>query len=74
MIKSGRIGGTIAAADGALAAAKTQLDQLASDVATAYNTQHALGYGADGVNGPTCSLRRRRASRAVPSSLRCPRM
>ncbi|HKP62479.1 MAG TPA: flagellar hook-associated protein FlgK [Polyangiales bacterium] len=51
MITSGRIGGTISARDGALAAAKTQLDQLASDVATAYNTQHAMGYGADGVNG-----------------------
>jgi flagellar hook-associated protein 1 len=51
MIRSGRIGGTIAARDGALATAQAQLDQLASDVATAYNTQHALGYGADGANG-----------------------
>ncbi|HKU40088.1 MAG TPA: flagellar hook-associated protein FlgK [Polyangiales bacterium] len=51
MISSGKIGGTFAARDGALATAKQQLDQLASDVATAYNAQHVLGYGADGVNG-----------------------
>lgn len=51
MITSGSIGGTIAARDGALADARTQLDQLATDVATAYNAQHAAGYGLDGVNG-----------------------
>ena len=48
LITTGSIGGTIAARDGALATARTQLDQLASDVATAYNTQHAAGFGLDG--------------------------
>lgn len=49
LITTGSIGGTIEARDGALATARTQLDQLASDVATAYNTQHALGFGLDGL-------------------------
>ena len=51
LIKTGAIGGTIAARDGALANARTQLDQLASDVATAYNTQHTAGFGLDGTSG-----------------------
>jgi flagellar hook-associated protein 1 FlgK len=51
LISSGSIGGTIAARDGALADARTQLDQLASDVATAYNVQHRAGFGLDGVTG-----------------------
>jgi flagellar hook-associated protein 1 FlgK len=48
LVSTGTIGGTISARDGALATARTQLDQLASDVATAYNTVHAAGYGLDG--------------------------
>jgi flagellar hook-associated protein 1 FlgK len=48
MITTGSIGGTIAARDGALATARNQLDQLASDVATAYNTVHQAGFGLDG--------------------------
>lgn len=50
MITTGTIGGTIAARDGALATARTQLDQLATDVANAYNTVHTAGYGLDGAN------------------------
>src|SRR5262249_186790 len=34
----------------ALQTARNQLDQLASDITAAYNTQHQLGYGTDGVN------------------------
>jgi flagellar hook-associated protein 1 len=48
LITTGTIGGTIAARDGALATARNQLDQLASDVATSYNTVHQAGYGLDG--------------------------
>jgi flagellar hook-associated protein 1 FlgK len=51
LLTTGSIGGTIQARDGALATARTQLDQLASDVATSYNTQHALGFGLDGIGG-----------------------
>lgn len=47
-ITTGTIGGTIAARDGALKTARNQLDQLASDVATAYNTVHTAGFGLDG--------------------------
>ena len=48
---SGNIGGTIAARDGALADAQKNLDQLAFDLTSAFNTQHALGVGLDGVTG-----------------------
>lgn len=48
---SGTIGGTIAARDGALKNAQDQLDQMASDITTAYNTQHQLGVGLDGNTG-----------------------
>lgn len=51
LITTGAIGGTISARDGALATARNQLDQLASDVATAYNAQHSLGFGLDGTAG-----------------------
>jgi flagellar hook-associated protein 1 FlgK len=51
LINTGSIGGTIAARDGALADARNALDQLASDVGTAYNTQHAVGIGLDGGTG-----------------------
>jgi flagellar hook-associated protein 1 len=48
---TGSIGGSIAARDGALADAQTALDQLAFDVSTTYDTQHALGTGLDGTSG-----------------------
>lgn len=48
LITTGSIGGTISARDGALQNARNQLDQLASDVATAYNTAHQQGFGLDG--------------------------
>jgi len=51
MFSSGSIGGTIAARDGALADAQKSLDQLAYDIGSAYNTQHALGAGLDGTTG-----------------------
>lgn len=48
---TGNIGGTISARDGALADAQKNLDQLASDLTTAYNTAHAAGVGLDGTTG-----------------------
>jgi flagellar hook-associated protein 1 FlgK len=48
---SGRIGGLLAARDGALTNARDQLDQLAYDVASAYNAAHGAGVGLDGVGG-----------------------
>lgn len=51
LITTGTIGGTLAARDGALATARSQLDQLAADITTAYNAQHQLGFGLDGNGG-----------------------
>jgi flagellar hook-associated protein 1 FlgK len=51
LFTSGAIGGTISARDGALKDAQTAVDQLASDISTAYNTQHAAGVGLDGNTG-----------------------
>jgi flagellar hook-associated protein 1 len=48
---TGSIGGNIAARDGALLDAQNNLDQLAYDISTAYNTQHLLGTGLDGNTG-----------------------
>lgn len=50
-IDAGSIGGTIAARDGALSQAATDLDQLAFDVASAYDAVHAAGFGLDGNAG-----------------------
>jgi flagellar hook-associated protein 1 len=50
-INSGTIGGTMTARDGALSQAQTALDQLAFDMASAYNTQHSAGVGLDGETG-----------------------
>lgn len=47
----GTIGGLVAARDGAITTAATHLDQLAFDVATAYNTVHAAGIDLDGGTG-----------------------
>lgn len=51
LFNTGSIGGAIAARDGALTDAQNALDQLAYDVSTAYNTQHAAGVGLDGATG-----------------------
>ncbi len=40
----GKLGGTLAARDGALASAGAQIDALASDLAAALNQQHAAGF------------------------------
>lgn len=50
-ITGGAIGGYLAARDRVLPAAQTKLDQLASDIATAYSAAHAAGAGLDGVTG-----------------------
>jgi flagellar hook-associated protein 1 FlgK len=51
LFTTGTIGGTIAARDGALADARSALDQLASDLSTGYNAQHSAGVGLDGNTG-----------------------
>jgi flagellar hook-associated protein 1 FlgK len=48
---SGTIGGMISARDGALADARNSLDQLASDVTSAYNAVQSVGVGTDGNTG-----------------------
>ena len=48
LISSGRVGGLVSARDGALAQARTELDQLAFDISTAYNAVHSAGFGLDG--------------------------
>ncbi|MBX7190578.1 MAG: flagellar hook-associated protein FlgK [Sandaracinaceae bacterium] len=50
-LHGGSIGGLLAARDGALEDALTGLDQLAFDIAGAYNVAHAAGFGLDGVAG-----------------------
>ncbi|MGF1465928.1 MAG: flagellar hook-associated protein FlgK [Sandaracinaceae bacterium] len=50
-VDGGRLGGLIAARDGAIAEAVDGLDQLAFDVAAAYNAVHQGGVGLDGVAG-----------------------
>lgn len=52
-IDGGRIGGLLASRDGALSEARTRLDALAVDLATAYDTAHSAGVGLDGVAGRT---------------------
>ncbi|BDG08012.1 flagellar hook-associated protein FlgK [Anaeromyxobacter paludicola] len=50
-VAGGQLGGTLAARDGALGKASTQLDTLAFDLANQVNAVHQAGYGADGVTG-----------------------
>lgn len=50
-ITAGSIGGLISGRDDVIGATQSQLDQLAFDIATAYNTVHAAGYGLDGSTG-----------------------
>ncbi|MFK7988965.1 MAG: flagellar hook-associated protein FlgK [Sandaracinaceae bacterium] len=51
LVDSGSLGGYIAARDGSLADAEAALDQLAFDIAAAYNAAHQSGVGSDGVGG-----------------------
>lgn len=51
LVESGSLGGMVAARDGAIADAMSALDQLAFDVAGAYNAAHSAGFGMDGVGG-----------------------
>ncbi|MEI7895102.1 MAG: flagellar basal body rod C-terminal domain-containing protein, partial [Myxococcales bacterium] len=50
-ISSGKLGGILQARDTDAVALQTKLDTLASDVAGAMNTQHALGRGLDAIGG-----------------------
>ncbi len=50
-LKGGSIGGLIAARDQSIPAATSSLDQIAFDVATAYNSVHSAGVGLDGGTG-----------------------
>lgn len=50
-IRGGRIGGLLHARDTVLPGYLTDLNQLATDVATAVNTAHAAGFDANGVAG-----------------------
>lgn len=47
----GALGGQIAVRDGTINQALGRLDQLANDLATAVNAQHAAGFGLDGSTG-----------------------
>jgi flagellar hook-associated protein 1 FlgK len=50
-LRGGSLGGLLAARDGALAQALSDLDQLAFDVTSAYSGAHAAGFGLDGSTG-----------------------
>lgn len=51
LLTSGTLGGLVDARDGALADARTGLDQLAFDLSAAFNAVHAAGVGLDGETG-----------------------
>ncbi|MCP4679839.1 MAG: flagellar hook-associated protein FlgK [Deltaproteobacteria bacterium] len=51
IIEGGAIGGVLEVRDTLLPSFATDLDQVAYDLATAVNTQHALGVGMDGLGG-----------------------
>jgi flagellar hook-associated protein 1 len=50
-IQSGRIGADVSVRDTTIANARTQLDQLAFDVAGGFNATHSANAGLDGVSG-----------------------
>jgi flagellar hook-associated protein 1 FlgK len=50
-ITGGTLGAQLALRDGDLAQSLQQLDQFVTDLRTAVNTEHAAGYGFDGVTG-----------------------
>jgi flagellar hook-associated protein 1 FlgK len=50
-ITSGSLGADLKVRDGVIAKARTDLDQLAFDISTSYNTAHKAGAGLDGVSG-----------------------
>lgn len=50
-IAGGRIGAELAARDGTIARARSELDQLAFDVASTFNATHTANAGLDGVSG-----------------------
>ena len=51
LITSGSIHGYLDARNGAIADAQDSLDELAYDIATAYNDVHVTGFGMDGSSG-----------------------
>ena len=51
LLGGGSLGGLVETRDVDVPAVNTQLDQLVFDIATAINTQHAAGFGLDGVTG-----------------------
>jgi len=51
LVDGGTLGGLVAARDGALSDTGAALDQLAFDLAAAYNGVHTVGYGQDGASG-----------------------
>jgi len=50
-IKGGAMGGTLEARDTDIPSYQAEFDQLAFDIATAFNSQHSAGFGLDGVGG-----------------------
>lgn len=50
-ITGGKLGGLITARDTDIPAVQSKLDTFVNEIGTAINTQHAAGYGADGVTG-----------------------
>ena len=50
-VAGGKLGGLLIARDKDIPAVEARLDTFVSDVGAAINTQHAAGYGADGVTG-----------------------
>ncbi len=50
-IAGGKLAGLITARDRDIPAIQSKLDTFVSEIGTAMNTQHAAGYGADGVTG-----------------------
>lgn len=50
-ITSGSLGADLKVRDTVIAKARTDLDQLAFDISTSYNTAHKAGAGLDGVSG-----------------------